>query len=79
VFDGTLEIRTSRGSYRQPRNFSSTPQLLDRVSVDVGDRTGVACVVVEIRPTFTDDSNYPSLHVICEELDLHHNRVRIGA
>jgi hypothetical protein len=71
MFDGTLEIRTNQGSYRQPRNFNATPQLLDRVSVDVGERTGVACVVVEIRPTFNAGSEIPTLHVVCEELSLH--------
>ena len=71
MFDGTLEIRTDRGSYRQPRNFNATPQLLDRMSVDVGERTGVACVIIEINPSFSEGAEIPTLHVVCEELSLH--------
>ena len=52
MFEGTLEVRTHQGSYRQPRTFNATPQLLDRMLVDVAGRSNVPVIVVEITPRF---------------------------
>jgi hypothetical protein len=78
MFDGSLEIRTRRGTYRHPYTFEYTPTLLDRMTVDFGERTNVVVVIVSIEPKFTAGNDKPTLRVTCEEQDYHEERKRLG-